>query len=126
LLSTSYLFTVTISACVLSFVVSIPFYLLVEKPFKNFCDLILFPKRSIFRKQKDIDTDSDDDDGEGTLESDENFGPKISPGKQRNRLIRGMMPSESYRCGFCLINSLPECDCECITKGRCKCLKNTN
>lgn len=127
IISTTFIFTITISACIISFICSIPFYLLVEKPYKNIIDLLLFPKRSIFRKHKDLDTDSDEDDGTATLEeSEENFGPKI---RSENRVLKaynGAMPSVNYRCGYCLINGYPECDCECITKGKCKCLGNQN
>jgi peptidoglycan/LPS O-acetylase OafA/YrhL len=56
-----YLFTVTISSCIISYFVAIPFYLLVERPFKNFLDLVLFPKSSIFKRTKDIDDEDDDD-----------------------------------------------------------------
>ena len=52
---------ITISSCILSYIVSIPFYLLVERPFKNFLDLILFPKSSIFKRTKDIEDDEDED-----------------------------------------------------------------
>lgn len=58
----NYMFIVTISSCMFSYLLSIPFYLLVERPFKNFLDLILFPKSSIFKKQKDIDDDEDTED----------------------------------------------------------------
>lgn len=64
-----------------------------ERPFRNFLDLILFPKSSIFKKQKDLE-DSDD-----STESDDGK-PQVV-------------------CGFC--NDEP-CDCEClITKKKCKC-----
>lgn len=76
----SYLFTVTISSCLISYLCAVPFYLLVERPFKNFLDLILFPKSSIFKKSKDIDDDDDDDDededddDDGLAESEDSDG----------------------------------------------------
>jgi len=71
----------------------VPFYLLVERPFRNFLDLILFPKTSIFKKQKDLE-DSDD-----STDSDDGK-PQVV-------------------CGFC--NDEP-CDCQClINKKKCKC-----
>ncbi len=57
----SNLFMITISSCILSYIVAIPFYLLVERPFKNFLDLILFPKSSIFKRTKDIEDDDDEE-----------------------------------------------------------------
>jgi hypothetical protein len=59
LISKGYLITITISSCILAYCIAVPFYLLVERPFRNFLDLILFPKSSIFKKQKDLE-DSDD------------------------------------------------------------------
>jgi hypothetical protein len=54
----------------MSYLLAIPFYILVERPFKNFLDLILFPRSSIFKKQKDIDDedDSSDEDDDTTEE----------------------------------------------------------
>jgi len=72
----SYLFMITISSCIISYIVSIPFYLLVERPFQNFLDLILFPKSSIFKKTKDIDDDDDDEDETLNEEGTENRGPE--------------------------------------------------
>ena len=79
LLSMSNLFMITISSCILSYIVSIPFYLLVERPFKNFLDLILFPKSSIFKRTKDIEDDEDEDEddtqNQDEMETDELKGP---------------------------------------------------
>jgi hypothetical protein len=36
--------------------------MIVERPFKNFLDLILFPRSSIFKKQKDLDDDEESSD----------------------------------------------------------------
>ena len=94
LISKGYLIPITISSCILSYCLAVPFYLLVERPFRNFLDLILFPKSSIFKKQKDLD-DSDE-----STESDED----------KKKVIV---------CGFC--NDEP-CDCKClISKKKCKC-----
>jgi hypothetical protein len=50
LLQTGYLIQVTVSSCILSYLLAVPLYILVERPFKNFLDLILFPKSTIFQK----------------------------------------------------------------------------
>ena len=63
-LSMSYLFQITISSCILSYLGAIPFYLLIERPFRNFLDLIFFPRSSIFKKTKDIDDDESEEDTE--------------------------------------------------------------
>jgi peptidoglycan/LPS O-acetylase OafA/YrhL len=55
------LFMISISSCIISYIIAIPFYLLVERPFKNFLDLVLFPKSSIFKRTKDIDDEDDED-----------------------------------------------------------------
>ncbi len=94
LISKGYLIPITVSSCILSYCCAVPFYLLVERPFRNFLDLILFPKSSIFKKQKDLD-DSDE-----STDSDED----------KKKLVL---------CGFC--NDEP-CDCKCLlTKRKCKC-----
>ncbi len=56
-----YIVMITTSVCILSYILAVPFYLLVERPFRNFLDLILFPKSSIFKKSKDMDDDDDDE-----------------------------------------------------------------
>ena len=69
LLSAGYILQVTISSCILSYLIAVPLYMVVERPFKNFLDLILFPKSSIFKKQKDLE-DSDDSSDDDTDEDD--------------------------------------------------------
>ena len=44
--------------------------MLVERPFKNFLDLILFPKSSIFKKLKDLDDEETDSDSEEDSKKD--------------------------------------------------------
>ena len=44
-----------------SYFLSIPYYILFERPIKNILDLILFPKQSIFKKRKDVEEDSDEE-----------------------------------------------------------------
>ena len=61
LLSPSLLFITSISSCIFSYLLALPFYLIVERPFKNFLDLVLFPRRKIFIKQKDIDNDTSEE-----------------------------------------------------------------
>jgi hypothetical protein len=99
----------------LSYFLAVPFYLIVERPFKNFLDLILFPKSSIFKKSKDIeDEDSSEDSNEEEDTNDENERKKKSRSK----------------CAFCQDEDVMEgeftpCGCEClVTKKRCKCVDN--
>ncbi len=61
---------------------AVPFYILVERPFRNFLDLILFPKSSIFKKMKDVE---DDEDQSSTDEDDRSIE------KERIEIV----------CGFC-------------------------
>ena len=68
----------------MSYLLAIPFYILVERPFKNFLDLILFPRSSIFKKQKDIDDEDDSSD------EDEDTTEEIRKKKAMNT-----------HCGFC-------------------------
>jgi len=87
---------------------AVPFYILVERPFKNFLDLILFPRSSIFLKQKDIDDEensSDEDDD--TAEETRRIGKAI----------------EKIHCGYCQGDQ--ECECYClVSKKICKCINN--
>lgn len=63
MITVNFLFGVTLSSCSISYIFALPFYLLVERPFKNFLDLILFPKGV---KLKDIeDEESEEDEIEG-------------------------------------------------------------
>jgi peptidoglycan/LPS O-acetylase OafA/YrhL len=50
LLSSGMLIMISISACLISYILALPFYIFVERPFNNFLDLILFPRRAIFVK----------------------------------------------------------------------------
>lgn len=59
---------VTISSCMLSYALAVPFYLLVERPFKNLIDLIIFPRSSIFKKHKDVDDDDDETEEDTVLD----------------------------------------------------------
>jgi peptidoglycan/LPS O-acetylase OafA/YrhL len=69
-LSTGYIFQVTVSSCILSYLLAIPLYVLVERPFKNFLELILFPKSSIFKKSKDVNDGEESSDSDESEESD--------------------------------------------------------
>ncbi len=66
----------------MSYLLAIPFHILVERPFKNFLDLILFPRSSIFKKQKDIDDeeDSSDEDDDTAEETAKKSASKITCG----------------------------------------------
>jgi len=93
--------------------------MIVERPFKNFLDLILFPKSSIFKKQKDLDDDDDDDSSDSsTDEKDSSPVKKASDGSGKKKDIL---------CGFCQDDAFtpggPSCDCKClVTKKKCKCI----
>jgi hypothetical protein len=76
MLSLVYIFCVTISSCAVSYILAIPFYLLIERPFKNFLDLILFPRSSIFKKHKDVD--DEDSEEEEEAENDPNETTDLS------------------------------------------------
>jgi peptidoglycan/LPS O-acetylase OafA/YrhL len=60
-LSVKLLFNVSLSACVLSYIFALPFYLFVERPFKNFLNLILFP---VGTKRKDVEDDDSEEEYE--------------------------------------------------------------
>lgn len=111
LLSKGYLIQITFSSCIMSYFLAIPFYMIVERPFKNFLDLILFPKSSIFKKQKDLeDSDESSDD-----DKDSDEGVKDGPHK-------GSSKQKKIMCGFCQDQV---CDCKClINKKKCKCVGN--
>lgn len=104
--------------------------MIVERPFKNFLDLILFPKSSIFKKHKDIDDEDDDD---SSTDSDSDEGDK--KGKAKNGFKQGKDKHQSgkvmqeIQCGFCQDDAFfstpggQVCDCRClVTKKRCKCI----
>lgn len=54
----------TVSSCILAYITAIPFYLMVERPMKNFLDLILFPRSTIFKKSRDVDDEETEDESE--------------------------------------------------------------
>jgi hypothetical protein len=108
LLSAGYIIQITVSSWILSYLIAIPFYMIVERPFKNFLDLILFPKSSIFKKQKDLD----DEDEESSDSGDEKTAASSQLKKQSSHV--------QIKCGFCQDDT--GCDCQClITKKKCKC-----
>jgi peptidoglycan/LPS O-acetylase OafA/YrhL len=45
----------SISTFFISYIFALPFYLFVERPFKNIINLILFPAKSVFYKKNDLD-----------------------------------------------------------------------
>lgn len=63
---------ITVSTFIVSYMIGIIFYLIIERPFRNILDLIIFPKSTIFKKQKDIEdeesdeTDTDEDKSKST------------------------------------------------------------
>lgn len=77
LLSTSYILYVTLSSCVIAYILAVPFYLLVERPFKNFLDLILFPKSSIFKRHKDLDDEETEDEDDVQTEDPDLYSPVL-------------------------------------------------
>jgi peptidoglycan/LPS O-acetylase OafA/YrhL len=80
LLQLGYLTQVTVSSCLISYLLAVPFYILVERPFRNFLDLILFPKSSIFKKQKDVDDDDEEEESSSEEEVQDEGSPVL---KQR-------------------------------------------
>ena len=65
---------VTLSSVVVSYGLAVPFYLMAERPFRGFIDLILFPKSSIFKRQKDLDDEESEEDD--TEEEDKKMANK--------------------------------------------------
>jgi len=57
----AYLFEVGLSSAMFAYLVAIPFYVLCEKPCRNFIDLILFPKNTIFKKVKDVEDEESEE-----------------------------------------------------------------
>jgi hypothetical protein len=109
ILQTGYLIQITVSSCIMSYLLAVPFYILVERPFKNFLDLILFPKSSIFKKHKDIDDGDDSSD-----EDDDDLTAEEKKGIKENDDL------PPVHCGYCQ-NDI-ECDCYClIQEKKCKC-----
>jgi hypothetical protein len=104
---------------------AVPFYIFVERPFRNFLDLILFPKSSIFKKMKDVDDDDDDEKSSSDEDAANDAGPynktnedvsddggESIPVRRRN--------NNAVVCGYCIHD---KCDCRClVTKKRCKCM----
>lgn len=66
---------VSISTFFISYLCALPFYLLVERPFKNFLTLVLFPPTRIFQKIKDLDDESEDESNEIDKKEDQLNGP---------------------------------------------------
>jgi len=117
-----YLIQVTMSSVILSYLLAVPFYILVQRPFRNFLDLILFPKSSIFKKMKDLDDDedkssSDDEDDNVSRNDDASDDDRDSiPKGERGRKDTDF----DIPCAFC---QGEKCDCRClITKRRCTCI----
>ena len=61
ILTTPFIFLLAVSVFVFSYFLSIPYYILFERPIKNILDLILFPKQSIFKRRKDVEEDSEEE-----------------------------------------------------------------
>ena len=75
-LETSVIIYITMSTCIISYLLSIPFYILFERPIKNFLELVIFPTSNFFEKKKDVaqsevlgTTDSEDSDDTETDDS---------------------------------------------------------
>ncbi|CDW80987.1 UNKNOWN [Stylonychia lemnae] len=154
LLSVGLIFTTTLSSFIFSYIMSIPFYLLVERPFKNFLDLILFPKSTIFKKQKDIEDEETEDESEYSMKSVDREGALdkmliesqassnkdqstiISQAKEKSILsvytekisLRNLKGNENVKflCKYCKSEDLySNCKCLCAVKViRCECPEN--
>lgn len=59
-----YLTMITFSSFIFSYILGIPFYIFIERPYRNFLDLIVFPKSTIFKKVKDVEDEDTDDSNE--------------------------------------------------------------
>ncbi len=64
MLDTETVLVFTIAAVAISYVFALPFYLLVERPFKNFLDLILFPNKNIYVVKEEEEQDSEEEEEE--------------------------------------------------------------
>lgn len=74
---------VSISTCFISYIIALPFYLFVERPFKNFLNLIVFPNRSIFQKKKRVDDSEEEDAGDDSSKNNVNLDPKSEESNKR-------------------------------------------
>jgi peptidoglycan/LPS O-acetylase OafA/YrhL len=73
---------VSISSCFVAYLIAVPFYLFVERPFKNLLNFIVFPNRNIFKKQKDVD-DSDDEEEDEKKEKEGEDNDSTSPSPEK-------------------------------------------
>lgn len=81
-----FIFLITVSSVIFSYVLATPFNLLCEKPMKNFIDLILLPRNSIFKKNKD----ADDEDSEEESEDENEFEVKLDTNINKSILTSTM------------------------------------
>eukprot|EP00347_Sterkiella_histriomuscorum_P007239 403349727 len=82
IISMTYIFQISLSSVILSYLIAIPFYLLCERPLRNFIDLILLPRSSIFKKNKDVDDEDSSDEGD---DEDTDEDSRDSKEKENNR-----------------------------------------
>ena len=83
---------------------AVPFYILVERPFRNFLDLILFPKSSIFKKMKDVDDDDDDENSSTDDDDDKSRNGDASDDGDRDSIPKkahGAQVQDEIVCGYC-------------------------
>ena len=54
----------TIGVIAISYTLALPFFLLVERPIRNFLDLVLFPNKSIYvlKEEEEMDSEEEDED----------------------------------------------------------------
>ncbi|CDW85512.1 UNKNOWN [Stylonychia lemnae] len=146
ILTLSYLFQIGIASAMFSYLISIPFYVLCERPCRNFIDLILFPKNTIFKKVKDVDDEETDeeteDDDINEVKIDTNFNKSLflstqdqttSPSDfslkrkaRESKRSRQFTMKQDNKCRFCQGEDR-NCTCNCMTtKKKCECANKSS
>ena len=116
---------------------------MIERPFKNFLNLVLFPNRTIFDKQKDVDDDdSEEEEGEEKEKNKESetksnklsssmYGKNKlcieSDKKIRSTTVFMSLPAKCITCLPKVADGSQICDCDCmISKNACICVLGTS
>lgn len=106
MLDMMYITMITLSSFVVSYIFGIVFYLLIERPFRNILDLIIFPKSTIFKKQKDIEDEESDetDTDEDKSKDDSKKSKKEDQSKSKKECIKATSPvimKKQTKCRYC-------------------------
>jgi hypothetical protein len=94
-----YITMITFSTFIISYIVGIVFYLLIERPFRNILDLIIFPKSTIFKKVKDIEEESDDTDTDDDKSKDQSKSQDAS--KKSKLCASPIQMKKKSKCRYC-------------------------